>query len=145
MELDIELRVQKLRPEAFLPARATQDSIGFDLCACLEAPLTVGPKPQLVPAGIAIEAPPGVDMQVRPRSSLSLKGVGVAFGTIDPDYRGEVFVTMWTFGGLDAYELEHGDRIAQLVIARSVPARIVEADALSETARGVGGHGSTGR
>jgi dUTP pyrophosphatase len=99
----------------------------------------------MVPTGIAVEVPAGYDVQVRPRSGLSLRGVGVAFGTIDADYRGELLVTMWTFGDLETYELHDGDRIAQLVIARLAPVRVVEVDALSATGRGDGGHGSTGR
>ena len=139
------LRVLRLRDGARLPVRSTPSATGFDLHACLDAPLTLGPSPQLVPTGIAIEFPPGFDVQVRPRSGLSAKGVGVAFGTIDADYRGEVLVTMWTFGGLGSYELQPGDRIAQLVVARLAPVEVVEALELSPTPRGDGGHGSTGR
>jgi dUTP pyrophosphatase len=98
----------------------------------------------LVPTGIAIEAPPGYDAQVRPRSGLSAKGVAVAFGTIDSDYRGEVLVTMYLFGALDSYTIRHGDRIAQLIISRWADLPVVEAENLSETKRGPGGHGSTG-
>ena len=103
------------------------------------------PRPQMVPTGIAIEFPAGYDAQVRPRSGLSAKGVGVAFGTVDADYRGELLVTMWTFGGLESYELADGDRIAQLVVSQAAPLRVVEAAELSSTARGAEGHGSTGR
>ena len=92
-----------------------------------------------------MEFPYGYDAQVRPRSGLSSKGVGVAFGTIDADYRGELLVTMWTFGELDSYELHDGDRIAQLVVAPLVPVEVVEVRELTATARGDGGHGSTGR
>jgi dUTP pyrophosphatase len=99
----------------------------------------------MVPTGLAIEIPEGYDAQVRPRSGLSLKGIGVAFGTVDADYRGELRVTMWTFGDLDEYELHDGDRIAQLVIARLAPVRVLEVGELTETSRGGGGHGSTGR
>jgi dUTP pyrophosphatase len=142
---DIDVRVQKLRPGARMPARATANATGFDLYACIDGTLTLGRHPQLVTTGIALEAPPGADAQVRPRSGLSLKGVGVAFGTIDPDYRGELLVTMWTFGHLEAYTLRDGDRIAQLVIAQAVPARLIEVTALAPSSRGEGGHGSTGR
>lgn len=99
----------------------------------------------MVATGIAIEIPEGFDAQVRPRSSLSLKGVGVAFGTVDADYRGELRVTMWTFGDLREYELRDGDRIAQLVVARLASVRVLEVQTLTETVRGQGGHGSTGR
>lgn len=142
---EVELRVMKLRTDARLPARGTPDATGFDLYACLGERLTLGRAPQLVPTGIAIEVPVGYDAQVRPRSGLSAKGVGVAFGTIDADYRGELLVTMWAFGGLDAYEIQHGDRIAQLVIAPLIHAELLEVKELSATERGDGGHGSTGR
>ncbi len=141
----IELRVMKLRPGARLPLRATPHATGLDIYACLDAPLALRPAPQLVSAGVAIEFPAGYDLQVRPRSGLSAKGVGVAFGTVDADYRGELFVTMWTFGGLEMYELRDGDRIAQLVVAQVAPLTVVEAADLSATARAEGGHGSTGR
>ncbi len=142
---DIEIAVLKLRRSARIPQRATPDATGIDLYACLDAPLVLGLAPQLVPTGIAIAFPAGWDVQVRPRSGLSSKGVGVAFGTVDADYRGELFVTMWTFGTLSSYELHDGDRIAQMVVARLAPVRIAAVDALDPTGRGDGGHGSTGR
>ncbi len=138
------LRVQRLRPDARLPERATPSSTGYDLYACLDENLIVGQEPTLVPTGIAIEAPPGYDVQVRPRSGLSLKGVGVAFGTVDSDYRGEVLVTMWVFGSLGEHRVRHGDRIAQMVLSRLAELAVVEVDALTPSARGAGGHGSTG-
>ena len=141
----LTLRVVRLRDGARLPARSTPSATGFDLHACLDAPLALGPLPQLVPTGIAVEFSAGYDVQVRPRSGLSAKGVGIAFGTIDADYRGEVLVTMWTFGGLASYELRPGDRIAQLVVAQLAAIEVVEASELSRTPRGDGGHGSTGR
>jgi dUTP pyrophosphatase len=142
---DIDLRVLKLHPNGRIPARATPQSSGLDIYACLDAPMMLRRAPVMVPTGIAIEAPAGLDVQVRPRSGLSLKGIGVAFGTVDADYRGELRVTMWTFGDLETYELHDGDRIAQIVVAQLVPVRVREVTALSSTARGDGGHGSTGR
>lgn len=141
----LSIAVKRLRPGAKLPHRATEHATGLDVYACLEAPLILGPAPQLVPTGVAIAFAPGWDVQVRPRSGLSSKGVGVAFGTIDADYRGELLVTMWTFGGLASYELHDGDRIAQMVVSRLGMAQIVEVETLDETGRGSGGHGSTGR
>jgi dUTP pyrophosphatase len=141
----MELRVKSLRPSAKLPRRATPHATGLDLYACIDAPMTLTRHPQLVPCGIAIEVPIGYDGQVRPRSGLTSKGVGVAFGTIDADYRGEIFVTMWTFGDKATYEIADGDRIAQLVIVQLAPVEIVEAAELSATSRAEGGHGSTGR
>ena len=141
----MELLIRKLRAEGRIPQRATEGATGFDLYACLDAPLLLARTPQMVPTGVAIEFPHGYDAQVRPRSGLSLKGVGVAFGTVDADYRGELFVTMWTFGAADSYELHDGDRIAQLVFAALAPVVVTEVTELTSTARGDGGHGSTGR
>jgi len=107
--------------------------------------MLIGPNPLRVPTGIALEFPPGYDVQVRPRSGLSARGVHVAFGTIDADYRGELLVTMWTSGDLREYAVHDGDRIAQLVVSRIVPVTIVEAGELTPTERGERGHGSTGR
>jgi len=81
---------------------------------------------------------------VRPRSGLSLKGVGVSFGTIDSDYRGEVLVTMWVFGSRREHVVRDGDRIAQLVVARLADLPLVEVGELTPSMRGAGGHGSTG-
>lgn len=139
------IRVLRLHPGTVLPQRASEHASGFDVCARLDAPLLLGPHPRPVATGIAIEAPPGFDAQVRPRSGLMAKGVAASFGTIDADYRGEIFVTMWTFGDLGSYEVRDGDRIAQLVIARLADVVLAEADSLAPSARGAGGHGSTGR
>ena len=140
------LRVRLLRAGARLPQRATPGASGLDLFACVEGAegIQLGRDPVRVPTGIAIEVPPGYDAQVRPRSGLSAQGVGITFGTIDSDYRGEVLVTMYLFGSQASYTVRHGDRIAQLVIARLAGLPVVEAQALSETERGQGGHGSTG-
>ena len=139
------LNVQRLVPQARLPVRATEGASGFDLSACLPAgDLTLGPDPVLVPTGIAIETPAGYDAQVRPRSGLSLKGVGVAFGTVDSDYRGEVLVTMWVFGSRREHTVRDGDRIAQLIVSRLEELHVEEVDTLTPSERGAGGHGSTG-
>jgi dUTP pyrophosphatase len=138
------LRVQRLRPDAHLPERATPSSTGYDLYACLDEDLVVGQEPTRVPTGIAIEAPPGYDVQVRPRSGLSSKGVQVTFGTIDSDYRGEVLVTMYVLPYREPHTIRPGDRIAQLVVGRTAEVVIEEAEALSASQRGAGGHGSTG-
>ena len=141
----MQLLVKKLRPSARVPERATPSATGLDVYACLDAPLTLRRAPALVPAGVAIEFPAGYDVQVRPRSGLSSKGVGVAFGTVDADYRGELLVTMWVFGDLETYEVRDGDRIAQLVVSQLVVVDVVESAELSASLRGDGGHGSTGR
>ncbi|RJQ13150.1 MAG: dUTP diphosphatase [Dehalococcoidia bacterium] len=138
------LRVRRLRPTARVPARQTAAASGYDLHACLDAPLTIGEQPVKVPTGIAIAAPEGFDVQSRPRSGLAARGVLSVFGTIDADYRGELFVTMYCLPGCGPFEVHDGDRIAQLVVARLVPTEWVEVEALDNTARGDGGHGSTG-
>ena len=139
------LKIQRLHPRAQLPTRATPAASGLDLYACLpEGALKLGPDPIRVPTGVALETPPGFDAQVRPRSGLSLKGVGVAFGTVDSDYRGEVLVTMWVFGSRTEHQVRHGDRIAQLVVSRLAELPVVEVAALSASSRGAKGHGSTG-
>ncbi len=139
------LKVQRLHPEAQLPTQATAGASGLDLYACLpEGELTLSIDPMRVPTGLAIEIQPGYDVQVRPRSGLSLKGVGVAFGTIDSDYRGEVLVTMWVFGSRTEHRVCHGDRIAQLVVTQLATVSVEEVAALSVSERGAKGHGSTG-
>ena len=144
MSDDAVLRVQRLRPGARLPERATPGATGYDLYACPDGELVIGQEPTLVPTGIAVEAPAGYDVQVRPRSGLSSKGVQVTFGTIDSDYRGEVLVTMYVLPYREPHVIRPGDRIAQLVIGRTAEVAIVEAEALSASERGSGGHGSTG-
>ena len=141
------LKVKRLHPAAILPRRSTPGASGLDLYACLDDPgcVTLDRHPMLIGTGIALEIPPGFDVQVRPRSGLSARGVGVAFGTIDSDYRGEIKVTMYLFGETDSFEVRHGDRIAQLVITRLADLPIEEVPDLSPTERGSGGHGSTGR
>jgi dUTP pyrophosphatase len=141
------LKVKLLRPGARLPSRATAGSSGLDLYACIEAPgyIDVGPDVALVPTGIAIEAPSGFDLQIRPRSGLGRLGVNVVFGTVDADYRGELLVSMFAFGSRQSYRISDGDRIAQLVVSRVEMASVVEVAELDETERGAGGHGSTGR
>lgn len=140
------IRVKRLRAEAKLPFRATPDSTGYDLYACLDGDsIMVGAEPVRVGTGIAIEAPSGYDVQIRPRSGLSFKGVMVTYGTIDADYRGELLVTMYTLPYREPHVIHDGDRIAQLVISRVAEVDLLEAEELSESVRGAGGHGSTGR
>ncbi len=140
-----EIRVKLLRSGAKLPVRVTAGATGLDLHACLDAAIEVGPDVSLVPTGIAVEAPAGYDVQIRPRSGLSRQGVNVILGTLDADYRGELFVSMHTFGTRGPYRVEPGDRIAQLVISRFADVTVVAVEELSESERGAGGHGSTGR
>jgi dUTP pyrophosphatase len=143
----MNLKVKRLRPEAKLPSRATTGASGFDLHSCINdgGSIQLNPTPKLIGTGIALEVPPGYDAQIRPRSGLSAKGVGVTLGTVDSDYRGEVMVTMYMMAPGISFEIKHGDRIAQLVIHKLADVKVVETEALSTTERGAGGHGSTGR
>lgn len=131
-----------------LPAYATAQSAGLDLRAAVPEPVRLAPGARaLLPTGLALALPEGYEGQVRPRSGLALRhGVTVlnSPGTIDPDYRGEVKVVLVNLGA-EAFVVERGERIAQLVVARYVRAVLEVREQLDETARGGGGFGSTGR
>ncbi len=148
------LRFKTLRPGAKIPAYQSAGAAGLDLCACLpeqQPTLTIEPvhrggKPVIVPIGLSMALPVGFEGQVRPRSGLAAKhGVTVANapGTIDADYRGELMVALVNVGP-EPFVIEHGMRIAQLVVAPVAQATIREVDELDTTARGSGGFGSTG-
>jgi dUTP pyrophosphatase len=130
-----------------LPHYATHGAAGLDLIAAVEEEIELLPGQRAaVPCGIAIELPHGYEAQVRPRSGLALnQGVTVlnAPGTIDSDYRGEVKAILINHGA-EPYLIKRGAKIAQMVIARHEQAEIMESDALSDSARGAGGFGSTG-
>lgn len=130
-----------------LPDYATQASAGMDIRANLDAPVTLDPlERRLIPTGIFIELPVGLEAQVRPRSGLALKkGITVLNtpGTIDADYRGEIGVILVNLSQ-EAFTVENGERIAQLVISRHEQIEWEETDELSATSRGGGGFGSTG-
>ncbi len=131
-----------------LPARATPGAAGLDLCAAVARPLSLAPGERaLVPTGFVWEIPEGYEGQVRPRSGLALKhGLTLlnAPGTVDSDYRGEVCVILCNLGS-EPFAVERGARIAQMVVAPVAAAELVETAALSETDRGAGGFGHTGR
>ena len=130
-----------------LPDTATVLSAGMDLLAAVEAEIVLAPgERRLIPSGIAIALPAGIEAQVRPRSGLALKhGITVlnAPGTIDADYRGEVGVILINLGQ-EPFTIRRGDRIAQLVIAAHAQARWRVVEALDDSTRGAGGFGSTG-
>ncbi|NOR86284.1 MAG: dUTP diphosphatase [Bacteroidales bacterium] len=131
-----------------LPSYETIASAGMDLRANLNEELKIKPLERvLVPTGIFIELPVGYEAQVRPRSGLAYKkGVGVVNspGTIDADYRGEIKVILINMSGEDLV-LDDGERVAQMVIAKHERAEWIEVEELSETDRGAGGFGSTGK
>jgi dUTP pyrophosphatase len=148
---EIQVRVQRLPHGEGLPLPSYQSALaaGLDLIAALpaDAPLNLAPGARaLVPTGIAIALPPGHEAQVRPRSGLAARhGLTVlnAPGTIDADYRGEIQVLLVNLGG-EAVAITRGMRIAQLVIAPVIHARLREVPSLDGTTRGKGGFGSTG-
>lgn len=139
------IKVKLLRDGARIPARATALASGFDIHACIDQPVRVGQHPVVIGTGIALEVPAGLDAQFRPRSGLARQGVLSTFGTLDADYRGEIMITMYTVAPEIRYTVQPGDRIAQLVVTRLADVEFDEVEALSETVRGAGGHGSTGR
>ena len=129
-----------------IPAYASSGAAGLDVVAAEDVTLAPGER-HAVATGFAIAIPPGFEVQVRPRSGLALKH-GVTClntpGTIDEDYRGEVKVILANLGNED-FQVQRGERIAQLVPAAVLKAEFDEVEALSETGRGAGGFGSTGR
>ena len=130
-----------------LPSYATEGAAGMDLLAAVSDPVVVAPGARaLVPTGLRVALPPGHELQVRPRSGLALKH-GIVLpnspGTIDEDYRGELQVIVLN-AGAEPFTVERGMRIAQAVLAPVTRAAWREVEALPESARGVGGFGSTG-
>jgi dUTP pyrophosphatase len=139
---------KKLHAAASVPAYQTASAAGLDLVACLDADVTLKAGTYaMIPTGLAIELPQGHEAQVRPRSGLAAKhGITVlnSPGTIDADYRGEVKVLLINHGSAD-FVIKHGERIAQLVIAKYERAAFEAAAELSDTTRGTGGFGHTGK
>jgi dUTP pyrophosphatase len=142
-----EVLLRRLHPAAVLPRRMTDAAAGYDLHACLPEPLLLAPGTHArVPTGWALAIPVGFEGQVRPRSGLAFRhGVTVlnAPGTIDADYRGELAVLLVNLGR-EAFRIEHGERVAQLVVAPVASASWVEVSELPASPRGAGGFGSTG-
>lgn len=139
---------KKLRPDAVIPAYMTAGAAGLDLSAALDEPMEIRPgERRLVPIGLAVAIPPGFEGSVRPRSGLAIKhGITLvnAPGTVDSDFRGQLQVIVINHG-TEPFVIRHGERVAQMVIAPVAHADVVEVETLSETERGSGGFGSTGR
>jgi len=131
-----------------LPAYQTKSSAGADLCAHLSEPITIAPQERvLIPTGLFIELPEHHEAQIRPRSGLALKhGITVlnSPGTIHADYRGEIKVLLINLGE-EHFTIQGGDRIAQMIIAPCIQAVFEPETNLSETERGAGGYGHTGK
>lgn len=145
-----ELQIKRLSVRAQLPRRMSAHAAGLDLAACLaegeQIRLAPGER-ALVPTGLAIAIAPGFEGQVRPRSGLALRhGISVlnAPGTIDADYRGELKVILVNHGA-ETFDVAHGERIAQLVVAPVATHEVVEVEELPAAERGEDGFGSTGR
>jgi dUTP pyrophosphatase len=149
--MSVELRILRLPHAADLPLPAyqTEHAAGVDLVAAVptNAPVRIAPGERaMIPTGIAIALPPGHEGQIRPRSGIALRhGVTVlnSPGTIDADYRGEIQVILVNLGA-KSFEVTRGTRIAQMIIAPIIQARIVESARLDATGREGGGFGSTG-
>ena len=144
---DFNMNIKKLTPHAVLPVQGSAAAAGFDLCACLQAPVTIYPgETVMIPTGLAMEIPEGYAGLIYPRSGIASKrGLAPAnkVGVVDPDYRGEFMVAMHNHSSKPA-SIEPGERIVQLVITPFLTASFTEADELSDTVRGAGGFGSTG-
>lgn len=143
----MNIDVVKLNPKAILPVYQTAGAAGADIHACLDEPVTLQPlERRMIPTGLAMAIPEGFEVQIRARSGMSIKhGITMVngIGTIDADYRGEVGVLIINLGQ-EAFTIEPGMRIAQMVVARYETIGWNEVDALDETARGTGGYGSSG-
>lgn len=146
--MQIDVKILDPRMAGQLPAYATAGSAGLDLRACLDAPLTLAPNAwQLVPTGLAIHlADPGYAAMILPRSGLGHKHgivLGNGTGLIDADYQGPLLISVWN-RGREAFSIQPGDRIAQLVILPVVRATFEVVDTFEDSARGAGGFGHTG-
>lgn len=142
------LKIFRMEHNKFVPEYKTEGAAGMDLCAAIAEPITLQPlERKLIPTGLKIELEHGYEAQIRPRSGLSIKhGISLinCVGTIDEDYRGEVCVPLVNLSN-EAYTIQPDERIAQMVIAIVEQAEIQVVAELSDTARGEGGFGSTGK
>lgn len=142
------IKVKKLREGAHLPTYGTEFSAGADLYACLEEAVTIEPgQTKKIPTGLAMELPNGTAGLIYARSSLGTKrGLAPAnkVGVVDSDYRGEFMIFLHNHGS-EPQTITHGDRIAQLLVTPVFTPGFVEAQELSDTDRGAGGFGSTGK
>lgn len=137
------LSIQRLHPDAKIPVRAFEGDAGLDLYTVETYTLKHG-EGRIFKTGISIAVDPGYVALIWDRSSMGKKGIKTAGGVIDSGYRGEVGVILWNWSG-EAQEIKAGDRIAQLLIQPVVSPVTVEVESLSQTARNVGGFGSSGQ
>jgi dUTP pyrophosphatase len=146
------VKFMRLRPDTDddipMPRYMTEHAAGMDICAAVPEPFDLLPgQVAMIPTGFAMALPAGFEAQIRPRSGLAARhaiGLINSPGTIDADYRGEVFLPLINFGG-QPYQIRRGDRVAQMVIQRVHQARVETVDRLEPTGRSSGGFGHTGR
>ena len=142
------LKILRLEHNKNVPEYKTDGAAGMDLCAAIDEPITLKPlERKLIPTGLKIELEHGYEAQIRPRSGMSIKhGITLinCVGTIDEDYRGEVCVPIVNISN-EEYTIQPNERIAQMVIAKYEQAKINVVTELSDTERGSGGFGSTGK
>ena len=144
----VKVLIKKLDPLVQLPEYKTGGASGMDLIAFLKNPIKIKPKKSyLIPTGLSVAFPKNYEIQIRPRSGLAAKkNVSVLNtpGTIDSDYRGEIKVIIYNHGDAD-FEVNNGDRVAQMILTPVIKMKLEETDKLPETIRGKDGFGSTGK
>ena len=144
----VNIKILKLDEKVNLPTYQTKGAAGMDLCAFIKEPIILNSlERKLIPTGFKMELPKGYEAQVRPRSGMAIKhGITLinCVGTIDEDYRGEVCVPIANLSK-EPFTINNGDRIAQMVISPVTKAIICEVKEITETQRGEGGFGSTGK
>lgn len=142
------IRVKKVKAKAIMPTYGSKEAAGADLYACIDEPVTIQPGESVfVPTGLAMELPKGYAGLIYARSGLACKrGLAPAnkVGVVDSDYRGEFMIVLHNHGS-EPQTIEHGERIAQLVITPVFTPGFIEMDELSDTERSAGGFGSTGK
>lgn len=142
------IAVKKLRPGAKLPTFGSAQAAGADLYACLEEPVDILPgQTKFIPTGLAMEIPVGYAGLIYARSGLACKqdlAPANKVGVVDSDYRGEFMIALHNHGSI-ARTVEHGERVAQLVVTPVLIPQYIEAEELTDTDRGIGGFGSTGK
>ena len=144
----MQIKIKKMREGAILPEYQTSGAAGFDFHAAIAKPVVIKPgEMQIISTGVAVEIPAGYELQIRPRSGLAFKHRVLpvnAIGTIDADYRGEMMVGLVN-NGREIFTVEPAMRIAQGIVAKVEKVQWREVRKLSDTVRGAGGFGSTGK
>ena len=146
-KISVQVKRLKNNPDLPLPSYESEGASGMDIRAAVEDTVLLSPgEIKLIPTGLAISMPSGYEAQIRPRSGLALKhGVGMVNspGTIDSDYRGEIGIILINWGR-KPFPIKRGDRIAQMIVAKTWPVELVEMEDLDDTVRGRGGFGHSG-